>query len=278
MARTQKSKDSTKTKPQGSRLHTARECFEDAFVQRLGQHPIEWVRMKLEGGSDIGSVRYLYEISAHAIAQENNCVPVPFEHYNMQYQNSKDMVTAPYKSKKTYNKLVRDRIPEIIEANGKTCSYEILTDEEYLILLDAKLNEELAEYQESKSLEELADLLEVLGAVVKARGHSWDELTMLRKKKRADRGGFEKKIMLKDVYDNAGNQEKASKAEKVTASLANAGQIWTELEENKLLDEFDSNMPIADIAIEHGRSIGAIESRLAQLGRISRTTTRSNKN
>lgn len=65
---------------------------------------------------------------------------------------------------KTYHKLVRDRIPEIIEADGKTCVCETLSDENYISLLDQKLNEELAEYQESKSLEELADLLEVICA------------------------------------------------------------------------------------------------------------------
>ena len=58
---------------------------------------------------------------------------------------------------KKYNKLVRDRIPEIIAADGKRCTVETLSDEEYLLLLDHKLDEELAEYQESKSLEELAD-------------------------------------------------------------------------------------------------------------------------
>ena len=63
---------------------------------------------------------------------------------------------------KTYNKLVRDRIPEIIDADGKRCIAEALSNEEYLRLLDYKLDEELAEYQESKSLEELADLLQSL--------------------------------------------------------------------------------------------------------------------
>lgn len=61
-----------------------------------------------------------------------------------------------------YHKLVRDRIPEIIEADGKTCTWETLSEVAYIQLLDEKLNEELAEYQESKSLEELADLLEVV--------------------------------------------------------------------------------------------------------------------
>ena len=105
------------------------------------------------------------------------------------------------KSVKVYNKLVRDKIPEIIEKSGKTCTIETLTDEKYIAMLDAKLTEELEEYQESKSLEELADLLEVLGAVVKARGHTWDELTTIRKKKRENRGGFEKRILLKEVYE-----------------------------------------------------------------------------
>ena len=73
---------------------------------------------------------------------------------------------------KKYHKLVRDRIPEIIESDGKTCCTEILSDADYLTLLDEKLDEELAEYQESKSLEEMADLLEVMRAVVKARGWS----------------------------------------------------------------------------------------------------------
>ena len=89
-----------------------------------------------------------------------------------------------------YNKLVRDRIPEIIEASGKTCAVEVLPNDAYIQALDAKLSEELAEYQQSKSLEELADLLEVMGAVVKARGYTWDELTRVRKEKRAQRGAW----------------------------------------------------------------------------------------
>lgn len=102
---------------------------------------------------------------------------------------------------KTYHKLVRDRIPEIIVADGKTCVTEILPSEQYLETLDAKLNEELAEYQESKSLEELADLLEVLRAVVRARGWTWKELEQVRQEKAAKRGGFEKKILLKEVLE-----------------------------------------------------------------------------
>ena len=86
---------------------------------------------------------------------------------------------------KTFYKLVRDRILEIIEADGKTCVCETLSDKEYIRLLDEKLSEELAEYQESKSLEELADLLEVMQAVVRARGWTLDELEQVRADKAA---------------------------------------------------------------------------------------------
>ena len=102
---------------------------------------------------------------------------------------------------KIYHKLVRDRIPEIIEADGKTCVCETLSNGDYLSLLDQKLNEELAEYQESKSLEELADLLEVIQAVVKARGWTVEDLERVRAEKAAKRGGFEKKILLKEVLE-----------------------------------------------------------------------------
>ena len=103
--------------------------------------------------------------------------------------------------RKSQNKLVRDRIPQIIEASGKVCVTEKLSQEAYIQALDAKLNEELAEYQQSKSLEELADLLEVMEAVVKARGYSWDNLSRLRKEKHARRGGFEQRIFLKEVME-----------------------------------------------------------------------------
>ena len=103
-----------------------------------------------------------------------------------------------------YHKLVRDRIPEIIESSGKRCVCSILSDEDYLIMLDTKLNEELAEYQESKSMEELADLLEVIRAVAAARGSSIEEVESIRKAKAAARGGFEQKILLEEVSDCEG--------------------------------------------------------------------------
>lgn len=104
-------------------------------------------------------------------------------------------------SKKVYHKLVRDKIPQIIEATGQQCVTRILSDEEYLTMLDEKLTEELAEYQESKSLEELADLLEVLEATVTARGYTWQQLCAVRDAKREKRGAFDQKILLEEVTD-----------------------------------------------------------------------------
>ena len=100
---------------------------------------------------------------------------------------------------KVYNKLVRDKIPEIIEEDGKTCKTRILSDEEYIASLEAKLNEEVAEYQEDKNLEEMADVLEVLQAICIARGYSLEELEVMRAKKADERGGFAEKIYLEYV-------------------------------------------------------------------------------
>lgn len=101
--------------------------------------------------------------------------------------------------KKTYNKLVRDLIPEIIAESGKKCSIEILNDEEYIKSIDAKLDEELAEYHKDQNIEELADLLEVIYAAARARGYSIEELERIRVSKAQERGGFDKRILLKEV-------------------------------------------------------------------------------
>ena len=100
-----------------------------------------------------------------------------------------------------YNKLVRDRIPEIIESTGKHCIHNTLSDDEYLKMLDEKLSEELQEYQESKSMEELADLLEVMMAVAIARGSSIEEIDRIRIAKAEKRGAFMQKILLTEVID-----------------------------------------------------------------------------
>lgn len=99
--------------------------------------------------------------------------------------------------KKTqYNKLVRDRIPDIIQSPGKTCITEILSDEDYLHMVDAKLDEELAEYHKDQNIEELTDLVEVIYAAAKARGYTY-QFEAVRAKKAAKRRAFNKKILLK---------------------------------------------------------------------------------
>lgn len=102
---------------------------------------------------------------------------------------------------KEYNKLVRDKIPQIIEADNKVCEKEILSDEEYTKMLDEKLNEECAEYQESKSIEELADILEVVYSIANKKGYSIEMLEKIRKEKADKRGGFSAKILLKRVVE-----------------------------------------------------------------------------
>ena len=100
-----------------------------------------------------------------------------------------------------YDKLIRDKIPEIIEQSGKKCIVEVMDNDTYIDYLDQKLNEELAEYQQDKSIEELADLLEVMYAVVVARGYSVAELERIRLEKSEKRGAFEKRLLLKSVYE-----------------------------------------------------------------------------
>ena len=100
-----------------------------------------------------------------------------------------------------YDKLIRDKIPEIIEQSGKKSIVEVMDNDTYIEYLEQKLNEELAEYQQDKSIEKLADLLEVMYVVVTARGYSVEELERIRLEKAEKRGAFEKKLLLKSVSE-----------------------------------------------------------------------------
>lgn len=103
---------------------------------------------------------------------------------------------------KVYNKLVRDKIPEIITAdNGKTCVTRIMEDDEYLKTLNTKMQEELKEYLESGDVEELADLEEVLRAILDVKKVSYEEFEKIRKTKVNKRGAFKKKIFLESVSE-----------------------------------------------------------------------------
>ena len=98
-----------------------------------------------------------------------------------------------------YNKLVRDYIPDIIEDGGSIADVRTLTEPEYILFLDKKLNEEVKEYQESKSVEEIADIIEVLYAICDARGYSREQLECVRLKKLEEKGGFKEKVFLHGV-------------------------------------------------------------------------------
>ena len=101
---------------------------------------------------------------------------------------------------KSYNKLVRDKIPEIIKNNGaKSISTKILDDEEYLNALHTKLQEELNEYLASGEIEELADLEEVLRAILDAKQTSYSDFEQIRQNKVNKRGAFKDKIFLESV-------------------------------------------------------------------------------
>lgn len=102
---------------------------------------------------------------------------------------------------KVYNKLVRDRIPEIIERSGNECKTRVLTDAEYIKMLDEKLTEELVEYRKDQNIEELADLMEVIFALAVARGYTLEELEAVRAEKAEKRGGFEKKLLLIETVE-----------------------------------------------------------------------------
>ncbi|MGP4066138.1 MazG-like family protein [Oceanobacillus sp. M65] len=105
----------------------------------------------------------------------------------------------------TYNKLVRDKIPEIIKDTGKDFKTEILSNDRYIEELKAKLNEEITEYIETTTdtdaLEELADVLELMHALAGVHGASFDEIEKVRKEKADKRGGFTDRIFLIEVED-----------------------------------------------------------------------------
>ena len=93
-------------------------------------------------------------------------------------------------------KLVRDKIPAMIEAQGKNPNIRILSNAEYTAELEKKLDEEVAEFHKDQNLEELADILEVVYALTENLGHSREELLALREKKAAERGGFRDRVFL----------------------------------------------------------------------------------
>lgn len=102
---------------------------------------------------------------------------------------------------KKYDKLVRDNIPEIIHNSGKSVHFRSLSKSEFSEYLETKLDEEVAEFHESKSLEELADIVEVLYALAEVHGHTVFDLGRMRRRKLFEKGGFVKRICLMEVEE-----------------------------------------------------------------------------
>lgn len=100
---------------------------------------------------------------------------------------------------KTFNKLVRDKIPEIIEANGEIARCRILDKQEFKAELEKKLFEEYNEVLESagnERVEELADMLEILKALAEVEGSNLEQVIQVAEEKAKKRGAFEKRIFL----------------------------------------------------------------------------------
>ena len=100
-----------------------------------------------------------------------------------------------------YDKLVRDNIPEIIKKQGKNPITHIADNEEYWQKLKQKLREEVDEFIEDSNKEEIADILEVISAIIDFKKIDKQELEIIKQKKAKQRGCFKKKIILEKVKE-----------------------------------------------------------------------------
>ena len=102
---------------------------------------------------------------------------------------------------KEYNKLVRDKIPEIIKEDKRCPKIKILEKDEYKKELDKKLIEEVTEYIEDDNIEEIADVLEVIYAILEFKNVSKEEIEKVRIDKKNKRGAFKERIFLESVEE-----------------------------------------------------------------------------
>ena len=125
------------------------------------------------------------------------------------------IILQKYNVRYTYNKLVRDKIPENInKAIGKKCKYTILNDAEYLKELNKKIIEEANEFIEENSIEELGDLMEVIKTIMKLKGYKEEEVYKIMKIKSDKKGGFNDKIFLEYVDEEKRNVEEEKELNK----------------------------------------------------------------
>lgn len=97
------------------------------------------------------------------------------------------------------DKLVRDKIPKIINEDGKTPKTHVAEEEELWSKLKDKLQEEVDEFIEDEAPQELADILEVILAICEYKNIGFSDIEKIRKEKKEKKGGFSKKIILEDI-------------------------------------------------------------------------------
>lgn len=100
-----------------------------------------------------------------------------------------------------YNKLIRDKIPDIIQSKADKCKIHVASDNEYWDKLKTKLREEVDEFSTNPCVEELADIQEVINAITDLKFEGKNKLEEIRKKKFEKRGGFEKRLILEEAED-----------------------------------------------------------------------------
>lgn len=115
----------------------------------------------------------------------------------------------------TYNKLVRDKIPENIDSEpGRKSKYRILNDSEYLTELNKKVLEEANEFIEENSIEELGDLMEVINSIMKLKGYKMEDVHKSMKAKADKKGTFNNKIYLEYIDEDKRNIEEEKELNK----------------------------------------------------------------
>jgi len=146
-----------------------------------------------------------------------------------------------------YNKLVRDKIPDVITRRGDKPVTQVLDADAYRQELRRKLQEEVAEFGESGEVEELADVLEVVYALAAAEGVSQFQLEEMRKRKRRERGGFDRRMLLIEMISDGGSHVKiavgSTNPVKVMATAAVLRRVYG--------DEVDVEAVDAESSVSH---------------------------
>ena len=173
-----------------------------------------------------------------------------------------------------YNKLVRDKIPKNIEKKGKKCSYYVLEENEYQKELDIKLFEEANEFIADHSIEEMADLMEIIEAIKKSHNLQNEEIENVRLEKKAKKGGFDEKIYLIEVEEETNNEVEDN-------NIENKQQVlWDNLQETNSLREVQKY--IESMNEVRGFNDETIQERMLllteEIGELAKSIRKTSKN